>query len=155
MAKESHPHGWICKLFKLFSFSSFFFIFYFDVFFGHVNAWVLLWDGFRWKRDTLGGVGTCLGLILDDICLKMSKDTFYLCFYVRGLKLVYVAWSYLYATQFLCTQVCSWGFTDVGSGLHTWGLVYVHGPWPTYVRRLTKALLCPFSLLFPLFYFYM
>ena len=47
----------------------------FQYVFGYVNAWVLLWDGFRWKPDTLGGVGTCLGWVLIKICLKMSKNT--------------------------------------------------------------------------------
>ena len=29
---------------------------------------------FRWKLDTLGGVGTCLGWVLIEACLKMSKN---------------------------------------------------------------------------------
>ena len=37
---------------------------------------------------------------LDDICLKMSKDTSYLCFCVRGLELAYAA-------LFFCMQVYS------------------------------------------------
>ena len=59
------------------------------------------------KPNTLRRVGTCLGLILDDICLKMSKDTSCLCFCVRGLELAYVAWTYAYTALFFRMQVCS------------------------------------------------
>ena len=67
------------------SFSFFFLTFkflsnlWFECVFGYLNAWVLLWDGLRWKPDVLGGVGTCLGWILDDASLKMSKNYFCLC----------------------------------------------------------------------------
>ena len=147
-ARESHPYGWICKFSNFSHFSSFSFIFHFNVFFCHVNAWVLLWDRSRWKASTLGEVGTCLGLILDDVCLKTSKKCSCLCFYVRGL-------GPAYAALFLHTHVCSWDSTYVGVGLRTQGPVCVHGLWPAYVRRLVEALLYPFSFLFQLFHFYM
>ena len=147
-ARESHPYGWICNFSNFSHFSSFSFIFHFNVFFCHVNAWVLLWDRSRWKASTLGEVGTCLGLILDDVCLKTSKKCSCLCFYVRGL-------GPAYAALFLHTHVCSWDSTYVGVGLRTWGPVCVHGLWPAYVRRLVEALLYPFSFLFQLFHFYM
>ena len=135
------------------SFFNFFLIFKFlsdlrsKCVFGYVNAWVLLWDGFRWKPDTLGGVGTCLGLILDDASLKMSKNYFCLCSCVCRLGLVHVA-------LFFRTQVCSWGSTYVGMDLRMWGLVYVRGLWPVYVRHLAEALLCLFSLIFQSFHLY-
>ena len=100
-SRESHFHGWICKFFKPFSFFKFLFYLPFWCVFGHVNAWVLSWDGFRWKFDTLEEVETWLRLILGDICWKMSKDCSCLCFYIRGLEPAYAACIHAY------TQFCS------------------------------------------------
>ena len=61
--------------------------------FGHVNAWVLLWD---W-------VGICLGLILDDASLKMLKNYFCLCSCMCGLGPAYAAYIHAYAVLFLHT----------------------------------------------------
>ena len=119
-----------------------------------MNAWVLLWDEFRWKLDVLGGLGTCLGLILDDASL-IWKNCFCLCSCMRGLRSVYEACILVYATLFLCTQVRSWGSVYVGMDLCTRGLVCMHRLWPTYVKRLAKALLFPFLLLFHLFHLHM
>ena len=47
-ARESHPYGWICKFFKLFSFSIFFLIFCFNLF---LAMWML---------------GYCCGVGLDE-----------------------------------------------------------------------------------------
>ena len=66
------PDWWGFQTFLIFEFC---FDILFQYVFGYVNAWVLLWDGFRWKPDTLGGVGTRLGRFLIKICLKMSKKT--------------------------------------------------------------------------------
>ena len=118
------------------------------MFFGHVNSWVLLWDGFRWKPGTLGGVGICLGLIVDDICLKLLKETFCLFFCVHGLKPSYVSWTYAYAGLFLRTQAYSRGYVYMGASLRTQGPICIRGPWPAYMRWLADSLLCPFSLIF-------
>ena len=85
----------------------------------------------------------------------MSKKFSFLCFYIRGLKPAYTTWTYAYATLFLHTQVCSWGFGYIGMGLHTQGPICVCRLWPAYVRCLAEALLCPFSFIFQLFRFYM
>ena len=141
------------------SFSFFFLIFkflsdlWFECVFGYLNAWVLLWDGFRWKLDVLGGVGTCLGWILDDASLKMLKNYFCLCSCVRRLELAYATCIHVYAALFLRTQVCSWESTYVGMNLCTRGLVRMHGLWPPYERCLAEALLYPFLLIFHSFYF--
>ena len=42
----------------------------------------MLWDGFRWKPDVLGGVGTCLGWVLNHGRPRMSKKLFWLHPYV-------------------------------------------------------------------------
>ena len=65
----------ISKFFKLFLLLSFSFDLPFWYVFRLVNAWVLLWDRFRWKPDTLGGVGTCLGWVLVEKRLRMLKNT--------------------------------------------------------------------------------
>ena len=129
--------------------------FWFKCVFGYLNAWVLLWDEFRWKPNTLGGVGTCLGLILDDASLKMSKNCFCQCSYVCGLGPMYAACIHAYAALFLCTQVCSWGSMYVGMDLRMRGLVCVRGFWPAYVGHLAKALLFQFSLIFQPFHLHM
>ena len=108
------------------------------------------WCVFRWKPNTLGGVETCLEMILGDMCWKMLKDSSCLCFCVRGLEPVYVAWTYAYAALFLRTQVYSWGSAYVGMGLHMRGPVCVSRLWPAYVRCLAEALLCLFPVLFQL-----
>ena len=124
------------------SFSFFFFIFKFPFdcwlkcVFCYVNAWVLLWDGFRWKPDVLGGLEICLGLILDDASLKMLKNCFCLCSCMCGLGTIYVA-------LFLHMQVCSWGSAYMGMDLRTRGLVCMCGLWPAYVGHLAEALLLP------------
>ena len=110
-------------------------------------------DGFRWKPDALGRVGTCLGCIFDNAFLKMLKNCFCLCSCVRGLRPVYIAYIHAYAALFLLTHVCSWGFVYVGMNLCPRGLVCVRVPWRMYVRRLAEALLYPFSIIFHLFHF--
>ena len=49
------------------------------------------------------GVGTCLGLILDDASLKMLKNCFCLCSCVCGLWLAYAVCIHVYAAFFLHT----------------------------------------------------
>ena len=146
-AKESHSHFFFL-IFK------FLFDILFWCVFGHVSAWVLLWDEFRWKPDILGGVGTCLGLILDDASLKMLKNCFCICSCMCGLKPAYATYIHAYTVLLLRMQVCFWGSAYVGVDWRMWGLVYVHGFWPAYVRHLAKALLCPFSLIFQPFQFH-
>ena len=50
----------------------------FQSIFSLVNAWVLSWDGFRWKPSVLGRVGICLGWVLIQGRPKMVKNTFWL-----------------------------------------------------------------------------
>ena len=42
----------------------------------------------------------CLGLILGDASLKMSKNYFYLCSCMRGLGPTYVTYIHAYVTLF-------------------------------------------------------
>ena len=74
LTKEPHSHGWTCKFFFFFFFLIFKLLFdlWFECVFGYLNAWVLLYDGFRGKPNVLGGIETCLRWILDDASLKMS-----------------------------------------------------------------------------------
>ena len=82
-------------------------------FFNYVIAWVLLWNRYRWKPDVLGRVGTCLGLILDDASLKMSKNCFCLLLACvgSGLHMLLV---------FMCTQLYSCVRKYVLEVLCTW-----------------------------------
>ena len=80
-------------------------------------------------------------MILDDASLKMSKNYFYLCSCMRGLRPAYAAYIHAYVVLFLCMQVYFLGSTYVG-----WTCIC--RILSAYVRCLAKALLCPFSLIF-------
>ena len=120
-----------------------------------MNAWVLLWGGFRWKPDILGGVGTCLGLILDDVCLKMTNNCFYLCPYVCRLRPAYATWIHSYAALFLRFCICGNRHAYARSCLRTWALTRVReapgkGPTlPIFTYFSTISVL--YAILIPLF----
>ena len=72
----------------------------------------------RWKPDTLGVVGTCLGWVLIKVLLKLSKKTFYLCSCVHRYRLVYIAFihAYPYITHAYTSMFFS--YTDAWSNLY-------------------------------------
>ena len=107
-----------------------------------------MWDGFRWKPDALLGVGTCLGLILDETSLKMSKNCFCICSCMCRLGPAYTTCIHAYTTLFLRTQVCSWVSACVRMDLHMLGLTCMRGLWLVYMWRLIEALLYPILLNF-------
>ena len=59
-------------------------------------------DGFRWKPDTLRGIGTCLGWVLIEKTLKKSKNTL-LCSFLCACA----ACIHAYVGLFLSACVCS------------------------------------------------
>ena len=114
--------GQISKFFELFLSFKFSFDLPFQSVFRPINSWVLIWDGFRWKPDTLGGGGTCLGWVLVEKSLEMLKNNL-LCLFLRaqiracvsGLVLAYAACVYTYADLFLHACICSLVYACVGS----------------------------------------
>lgn len=103
------------------------FLFYlpFQYLSGHVNAWVLLWDWFRWKHDILGGVGIYLRLILDHACLKISKNCFCLWACIRSLNSCICGSVLVYVGLFLGFCICGSGSTYVRSCLCTRALTCI------------------------------
>ena len=90
----------------------------------------------------LGGVGTCLGLILDELCLEMSKDSSCLCFYMCRLEPMYATWTHAYVGLFLRLCVRWDGPAYAGSCPHMWALTCVH---EMLGRGLTLPIFTSFS----------
>ena len=78
---------------------------------------------FRWKLDTLGGVGTCLGWVFIEACLKMSKN------------------DLLSMFMHMRTRACIWG---LHSCVHGWDLC-VCGPIHAYAYLFLSSCVCGFQ----------
>ena len=142
----------IGKFFKLFSFSSFALIFQFNMFLDMQMLGFCCTMGLDENLTFSGGVGTCLGRLLIEMCLKMSKNTSlsgFTCTRVSAcVRSLYSCVRILYSCIHRISS-CVWSVLSVY--INAWS--NLHMQTRAYIRTLALrnpifTVLAPFSLIF-------